>query len=150
MGDKSNLIINEFVRPDSIPKFIRINNGNIINTSHIVSIKREWINTYEYIAYMGQYNDLMKKATDEYIKQHPDVLMTDDSETEIADLMYKKFDVYVKKQLEQEYDTIPEPWEAIYKIKMIDGNEFSVQTEIYYQIIHVIGINMDDDIPMTD
>ena len=32
MGDKSKLIINEFVRPDSIPKFIRIDNGNIINT----------------------------------------------------------------------------------------------------------------------
>ena len=150
MGDKSKLIINEFIRPDSIPKFFRINNDTIVNTSHIVSIQREWINSYAYSTYMEQYSDLMKKATDEYIKQHPEVLMTDDSETEIADLMYKKFDVYVKKQLEQEYDTIPEPWEAIYKIKMIDGREFCVQTKIYYQIIHVIGINMDDDIPMTD
>ena len=33
---------------------------------------------------------------------------------------------------------------------MIDGSEFSVQTEIYYQIMRVIGINMDDDIPLTD
>ena len=64
--------------------------------------------------------------------------------------MYQKFDVYVKKQLEQEYGTMPEPWDVIYKIKMIDGSEFSVQTEIYYQIMRVIGINMDDDIPLTD
>lgn len=130
MGDKSNLIINEYIRPDSIPKFVRINNDTIVNTSHIVSINREWINSYAYSTYMEQYSDLMKKATDEYIKQHPEVLMTDDSETEIADLMYQKFDVYVKKQLEQEYGTMPEPWDVIYKIKMIDGSEFSVQTEI--------------------
>ena len=150
MGDKSKLIINEYIRPDSIPKFIRISNGNIINTSYIVSIQREWINSYAYSTYMEQYSDLMKKATDEYIKQHPEVLMTDDNESEIADMMYKKFDVYIKKQLEQEYDTIPEPWEAIYKIKMIDGNEFCFQTEIYYQITHVIGINMDDDTQLTN
>ena len=79
MGDKSNLIINEYIRPDSIPKFVRINNDTVVNTSHIVSINREWINSYAYSTYMEQYSDLMKKATDEYIKQHPEVLMTDDS-----------------------------------------------------------------------
>ena len=141
MGDKSNLIINEYIRPDSIPKFVRINNDTVVNTSHIVVINREWINSYAYSTYMEQYSDLMKKATDEYIKQHPEVLMTDDSETEIADLMYQKFDVYVKKQLEQEYGTMPEPWDVIYKIKMI---------EIYYQIMRVIGINMDDDTQLTN
>ena len=150
MGDKSNLIINEYIRPDSIPKFVRINNDTVVNTSHIVSINREWINSYAYSTYMEQYSDLMKKATDEYIKQHPEVLMTDDSESEIADLMYQKFDVYVKKQLEQDYGTIPEPWDVIYKIKMIDDSEFSVQTEIYYQIMRVIGINMDDDTQLTN
>ena len=86
MGDKSNLIINEYIRPDSIPKFVRINNDTVVNTSHIVAIHREWINSYAYSTYMEQYSDLMKKTTDEYIKQHPEVLMTDDSETEIADV----------------------------------------------------------------
>ena len=150
MEDKSKLIINKFVRPDNIPKFIRINNNTIINTAHIVSIDREYINSYAYNTYMEQYSDLMKKTTDEYIKQHPEVLMNDDDESEIADLMYQKFDVYIKKQLEQEYGAIPEPWDVNYKIKMIDGTEFFVQTEIYYQIMSVIGINMDDDTPLTD
>lgn len=150
MGDKSKLIINEFIRPDNIPKFIRISNDTIINTSHIVSINREWINSYAYSTYMEQYSDLMKKATDEYIKQHPEVLMTDAGESEIADLMYQKFDVYVKKQLEQDYGTMPEPWDVKYKIKMIDGTEIFVQTEIYYQIISVIGIDMDDDTQLTN
>ena len=150
MGDKSNLIINEYIRPDSIPKFIRINNDTIVNTSHIVSINREWINSYAYSTYMEQYSDLMKKATDEYIKQHPDVLLTDKSESEIADLMYQKFDVYIKRQLEQEYGKTPEPWDVNYKIKMIDGTEFFVQTEIYYQITSVIGINMNDGMSSTE
>ena len=150
MGDKSNLIINEYIRPDSIPKFVRINNDTVVNTSHIVSINREWINSYAYSTYMEQYSDLMKKATDEYIKQHPEVLMTDDSETEIADLMYQKFDVYIKRQLEQEYGVTPEPWDVKYKIKMIDGTEIFIQTEIYYQIISVIGIDMDDDTQLTN
>ena len=150
MEDKSKLIINKFVRPDNIPKFVRVSNDTIINTSHIVSINREWINSYEYNTYMEQYSDLMKKATDEYIKQHPEVLMTDEGESEIADLMYQKFDVHIKRQLEQEYGVIPEPWDVNYKIKMIDGTEIDIQTEIYYQIMSVIGINMDDDIPLTD
>ena len=150
MGDKSKLIINEFIRPDSIPKFVRISNDTIINTSHIVSINREWINSYAYSTYMEQYSDLMKKATDEYIKQHPEVLMTDASESEIADLMYQKFDVYIKRQLEQEYGVTPEPWDVKYKIKMIDGTEIFIQTEIYYQIISVIGIDMDDDTQLTN
>lgn len=150
MEDTSKLIINKFVRPDNIPKFIRINNDTIINTSHIVSITREWTNSYAYTTYMEQYSDLMKKATDEYIKQHPEVLMTDEGETEIADLMYQKFDVYIKRQLERDYGAIPEPWDVNYKIKMIDGTEFFVQTEIYYQIMSVIGINMDDSNPLTN
>ena len=33
---------------------------------------------------------------------------------------------------------------------MIDDSEFSVQTEIYYQIMRVIGINMDDDTQLTN
>ena len=150
MADESRLIINKFIRPDNIPKFSRINNNTIINTSHIVSIDREWTNSYAYNTYMEQYSDLMKKATDEYIKQHPEVLMTDEGESEIADLMYQKFDVYIKRQLEKEYGVTPEPWDVNYKIKMIDGTEFSVQTEIYYQIMSVIGIDMDDDVQLTD
>ena len=150
MEDKSKLIINNFIRPDKIPKFVRISNDTIINTSHIVSISREWTNSYAYNTYMEQYSDLMKKATDEYIKQHPDVLLTDKSESEIADLMYQKFDVYIKRQLEQEYGKTPEPWDVNYKIKMIDGTEFFVQTEIYYQIMSVIGINMNDGISSTE
>ena len=150
MEDKSKLIINKFIRPDNIPKFVRISNDTIINTSHIVSISREWTNSYAYNTYMEQYSDLMKKTTDEYIKQHPDVLLTDKSESEIADLMYQKFDVYIKRQLEQEYGKTPEPWDVNYKIKMIDGTEFFVHTEIYYQIMSVIGINMNDDISSTE
>ena len=150
MADESRLIINKFIRPDNIPKFIRINNNTIINTSHIVSIDREWTNSYAYNTYMEQYSDLMKKATDEYIKQHPEVLMTDEGESEIADLMYQKFDVYIKRQLEKEYGVTPEPWDVNYKIKLIDGTELSVQTEIYYQIMSVIGIDMDDDVQLTD
>ena len=150
MEDTSKLIINKFIRPDNIPKFVRISNDTIINTSHIVSISREWTNSYAYNTYMEQYSDLMKKTTDEYIKQHPDVLLTDKSESEIADLMYQKFDVYIKRQLEQEYGKTPEPWDVNYKIKMIDGTEFFVQTEIYYQIMSVIGINMNDGMSSTE
>ena len=75
---------------------------------------------------------------------------SDKSESEIADLMYQKFDVYIKRQLEQEYGKTPEPWDVNYKIKMIDGTEFFVQTEIYYQIMSVIGINMNDGMSSTE
>ena len=37
MGDKSNLIINEYIRPDSIPKFVRINNDTIVSDGKLIS-----------------------------------------------------------------------------------------------------------------
>ena len=86
MGDKSNLIINEYIRPDSIPKFVRINNDTVVNTSHIVSINREWINSYAYSTYMEQYSDLMKKEQDELYNK---ILFSEDNIKNILQIHFR-------------------------------------------------------------
>ncbi len=135
-----NLIINKFIKSENIPKFIRITNDVIINTDSIMTIERQWENSNTYDEFVSHYNELMKSTTEEYIKKHPEILVNNEDEAEIADIMFKKFDNIIRNQIKKDWGYIPEPWDTKYIIKLFSGIEYTISDEIYYQILKVIGI----------
>lgn len=135
-----NLIINKFIKSENIPKFIRITNDVIINTDSIMTIERQWENSNTYDEFVSHYNELMKSTTEEYIKKHPEILVNNEDEAEIADIMFKKFDSIIRNQIKKDWGYIPEPWDTKYIIKLFSGIEYTISDEIYYQILKVIGI----------
>lgn len=135
-----NLIINKFIKSENIPKFIRITNDVIINTDSIMTIERQWENSNNYDEFVSHYNELMKSTTEEYIKKHPEILVNNEDEGEIADIMFQKFDTIIKNQIKKDWGYIPEPWDTKYIIKLFSGIEYTISDEIYYQILQVIGI----------
>ena len=135
-----NLIINKFIKSENIPKFIRITNDVIINTDSIMTIERQWENSNTYDEFVSHYNELMKSTTEEYIKKHPEILVNNEDEAEIADIMFKKFDNIIRNKIKKDWGYIPEPWDTKYIIKLFSGIEYTISDEIYYQILKVIGI----------
>lgn len=120
--------------------FIRIDNDKIINTLCISSIERIPVKNELYTYWYDTFNKLMQDVSVEYMKTHVDTLEGDESD--IADELYEKFNIVVRKNVERELGKCPEPYTYTYIIRMNNDQTIDIDDSIYAEICNILKIDM--------
>ena len=121
--------------------YIKITKDRVINISNIIRIDRFSMRTAsisEINEWEEKYDELMNKIKTTYILKHPEILESDKTDSEILDIIHKKFDKHIKNYIGEQPDYIINNYLILTRTK----DTYYISEETYNKLCKILNIDM--------
>lgn len=121
--------------------YIKITKDRVINISNIIRIDRFSMRTAsisEINEWEEKYDELMNKLKTTYILKHPEILASDKTDSEILDIIHKKFDKHIKNYIGEQPDSIINNYLILTRTK----DTYYISEETYNKLCKILNIDM--------